>query len=79
MIYFAVATLHFYRSDIKAVRGPQTPSEFRERNKDVVQRVFDEGLSLFKYELSYEQVDRAIVAYLAEGQKVAETKPATVV
>lgn len=77
MIYFAVATLHFYRGSIVAVRGPQTPEEFREKNKEVVKRVFDEALSLFKYELSHEQMTRAIAAYLAKGQKVENTSPAT--
>lgn len=77
MTYFAVATLYFYRSSIVAVRGPQTPAEFAERNPEVLKRVAEEGLSLFNYELSHEQMMRAIAAYLTPGQKVEETKAAT--
>lgn len=78
MIYFAVATLHFYRGSIAAVRGPQTSKEFRERNEAVIKRVSDEALSLFNYELSSEQMGRAITAYLMPGQEVANTTPATI-
>lgn len=77
MIYFAVATLHFYRADIVAVEGSQTPKEFADRNKDVLKRVEDEALNLFRYELSSEQMGRAICAFLAPGQSVTETEPAT--
>ncbi len=76
MIYFAVATLHLYRAGIVVVRGRQTPVDFATRNKDVIKRVCDEALNLFGYELSQEQVDRAIVAYLAPGQSVAGAKAA---
>lgn len=77
MVYFAIATLHLYRADIVAVRGPQTPEEFADRNKDVVKRVQDEALNVFHYELSSEQMGRAIIAFLAPGQSVAKTAPAT--
>ena len=76
MIYFAVATLHLYRGSIVAVRGPQTPEQFWERNKELVKRVCDEALTLFAYELSSEQINRAIWAYLQPGQVVSETKVA---
>ena len=78
MVYFAVATLHFYRTDIAPVRGSQTVGEFMERNRGVIQRVCDEALSLFNYELSTEQIGRAVSAYLARGQSVSGTSVATV-
>lgn len=76
MVYFAIATLYLYRTDIVAVRGQQTPDEFMERNKSVIKRVSEEALNLFHYELSGEQMGRAVVAYLAPGQSVARTQPA---
>jgi hypothetical protein len=78
MTYFAVATLHFYRADIVAVRGPQTVEQFVERNEDIIKRVCDEAVSLFNYELSIAQVGHAVMAYLTPGQSVANTKVATI-
>ncbi len=78
MVYFAVATLHFYRADIVAVRGPKTAGEFAERNKDVIKRVCDEALNLFNYELSHEQVGRAVIAYMTAGLSVTNTRAATI-
>lgn len=76
MIYFAVATLHLNRASIAVVRGPQTPKDFAERNKKVIERICDEALSLFGYELSHEQIGRAIRAYLAPGQSAVDVKVA---
>jgi len=39
-------------------------AEFREKNKDVCERVFDEGISIMGYELSYEQISRGCLVYL---------------
>lgn len=78
MVYFAVATLHLYRADIVVVRGAQTAEEFAERNKDVIKQVLDEALSLFNYELSHEQVGRAVIAYMAPRQSITDTKVAIV-
>lgn len=38
-------------------------NDFRNENELVVKRVFDEALSIFNYELSYEQMNRAIAVY----------------
>lgn len=78
MVYFAIATLYLYRCSIAAVRGPQTVPEFIARNELVIKRVRDEAISLFGYELSQEQIGRAIFAYLAPGQRVENTAVATV-
>jgi len=63
MIYFAHSTMAMYAADI-VCHDKMSVAEFREQNKDVCQRVFDEGLSIMNYELSYEQVSRACQVYL---------------
>lgn len=76
MIYFAHSTIALYSKTIEC-RKTMTVGEFREANKDVIQRVFDEGISIFNYELSYHQMEAAIYAYLCSvnnPQSVYETK-----
>ena len=73
MIYFAVGTLHLYRKDIVPLERGEGVEIFRKKNEATVKRVFDEALSLFCYELSYEQVDRAIFAYCAPAQSTSDT------
>lgn len=63
MIYFAHSTMVMYAADI-VCHDKMSVAEFREQNKDLCQRVFDEGLSIMNYELSYEQVSRACQVYL---------------
>lgn len=63
MIYFAHSTMVMYSKTI--ISEPNmTIDEFREKNTDVITRVFDEGLSIMNYELSWHQMDRAIAVYL---------------
>lgn len=63
MIYFAHSTFVIYEKTI--ISEPTTTVwGFREKNGDVIKRVFDEGISIFNYELSYEQMSRAIEVYL---------------
>ena len=62
MIYFAHSTLVIYSKSI-VCDSKTTVEEFKAQNKDVIKRVFDEGLSIFNYELSAEQMDRAIIVY----------------
>lgn len=62
MIYVAVATMHFYRAELVTF-DPDNVKEYMERNKAVMSRIFDEVLNTFGYELSIEQMHRAIVAY----------------
>ena len=76
MIYFAVATFHFYRKEIVSCAEGETLGDFAEKNKDIVKRVVDEARSLFKYELSHEQIGTAIGAYLAPAQAVSKTEVA---
>lgn len=63
MIYFAHSTLVIYSKTITS-NSEMSIQQFRDENKDVIQRVFDEGISIFNYELSHEQISRAISVYL---------------
>jgi len=76
MIYFAVATFHFYRNDIIPLEVGERYGVFAEKNKAVIKRVCDEALTLFQYELSDEQIGRAVKAYTAEPRPLATTEPA---
>lgn len=71
-IYAAVSIMYMYRESIKHTKSVE---EFREINSLVINRVFEEFLSTFNYELSYRQVSIAIYTWLAEGQKVENTEP----
>lgn len=76
MIYFAVATFFFYSKDI--ICDEHTNVEiFREKNPELVKRIFDECLTVMEYELSMNQVDTAIVAFIQSKrnpQSVHETE-----
>ena len=63
MTYFVIATIHIYSKKIHEHRK-MTPNMFREANPHLVNRVFDEGKSIFNYELSWEQLSRGIAAHL---------------
>lgn len=76
MIYFAHSTLVMYSGSIYS-RKKMNVSEFRKWNKEVIKTVFDEGLSIMNYELSYEQVSRACLVFLQTKyfpQTIKETK-----
>ena len=76
MIYFAHSTLVIYSKDIISSKT-MTVEEFRDKNKDVIKRVFDEGLSIMNYELSYNQMSIACLVYLQSKyypQSVKETE-----
>jgi hypothetical protein len=62
MIYFAHSTFCIYKKTI-VCNGKMSVNDFRNQNELVVKRVFDEALSIFNYELSYEQMSRAIAVY----------------
>ena len=66
-MFFVVGTIHFYRGNIKPAKSVE---DFRKKNAKLVQRVFDEGLTTFNYELSYGQVNQGIAAYLASPMNV---------
>ena len=63
MIYFAHSTMVMYAKTIVS-HEKMTTGEFMEQNKDVIKRVFDEGLSIMEYELSNHQLERASLVYL---------------
>lgn len=68
MIYFAHSTMVMYSKTIKT-NFKMTVAEFMEENKDVIKRVFDEGISVMGYELSREQMARASYCYLSSIYK----------
>ncbi len=77
MIYFIVATMHLYREDVIPLGENETLGSFAKKNRKVIDRVAQEGRNLFGYEISHEQVGKAIEAYLAPGQSVDNSQPAT--
>ena len=55
----------FVRYDILTPKdNPELFREFMNKNKDVIKRVFDEGLSIMKYELSCNQMEAACLVFL---------------
>lgn len=76
MIYFAHSTLMIYSKGINC-NPSMSVNDFRNANEVVIKRVFDEAKSIFNYELSYEQMSRAIHVYLItkfNPSSVFETK-----
>ena len=77
MIYFAHSTICFYEKDIKYHEGI-TVHEVKNLNPKIIQRVFDEGLSIMNYELSGLQINKAVEAYVSnklQSKSVEETLP----
>jgi hypothetical protein len=62
MIYFAHTTLCIYSKDIH-INESMSIEGFRSKNKELIQRVCDESISIFNYELSHEQMTRAIQVF----------------
>lgn len=62
MIYFAHSTMCIYQKTI-VCNSKMSINDFRNQNELVIKRVYDEALSIFNYELSYEQMNRAIAVY----------------
>lgn len=73
MIYAAVGTIHFYRKDFVPSEPGTTWGEMTEKNKILVDRVREEIVSIFGYELSDIQMAKALDAYSSDGQSVADT------
>jgi len=63
MTYFAVATLYFFRDEIVPLAPGETLGVFAERNANVIRQVVNLGRDLFNYDLSHEQIGRAVAAY----------------
>lgn len=73
-IYFAVATLHFYREELLPLSPQQTLGDFADANRKVIDRVCEEALEYLRYELSHEQIGRALKAYLSESCRLEATE-----
>jgi hypothetical protein len=77
MIYFAHTTLCFYQKTIECDQK-MSVEEFCKKNDLVVKRVCDEAVSIFNYNLSHEQVNRGVHAYLISRfnpSSIIDTEP----
>jgi hypothetical protein len=73
-IYFGIATLYFYRKDIIPLNNGENLGVFAEKNKEILQRVFDETLELMQYELSHHQMGRIVAGYTRQALSVHDTE-----
>lgn len=76
MIYFAHSTMVLYGKTLISYEQ-MNPEEFYNANKNVMKRVFDEGINIMAYELSYNQMMTACHVYLSSKyhpQSVDETE-----
>jgi len=65
-----------YSKDIACIQGMNV-GEFMDKNKDLIKRVFDEGINIMSYELSNNQMEKAVFVYLQSKyhpQSVLETE-----
>lgn len=77
MIYFAHSTMAMYEKDMRSAKV-MSPQRLYDWNKDIMQRVFEEGLNIMDYELSNEQMMKACYVYLMARyypQSVVDSKP----
>ena len=63
MIYFAVSTMHMNQKDVK-ISKEMTIDEFSNANKEMISLVLAEAISIFHYELSYNQLHTAIQVFM---------------
>ena len=63
MIYFAHSTMIMYEKTIVSKKD-MTIEGFYNQNEDVMDRVFQEGLNIMNYEISYNQMMKACQVYL---------------
>lgn len=78
MVYFAIATIHFYRDDLVILDKKATIEEIVSANSKLIKRVNEEAQNLFNYELSHEQICRAFYSYLSDSQRVDKTEAARI-
>lgn len=81
MVYFACATLHFYRDSIKpewaltmATNTDKHVESFVAVHAELMARITQEARNLFQYELSHLQICRAVAAYFLAGQTVGKSR-----
>lgn len=63
MIYFAHSTMIMYEDETISHKDMKA-GEFYDSNKELMERVFQEGKNIMNYELSYWQMGKACIAYL---------------
>ena len=72
MIYAAVSTIHFYRKDYVPWVEGEMNGVIVDKNRKLVERVKQEILNIFDYDLSDIQIAKAFVAYGSPEQAVDE-------
>ncbi len=77
MIFFAVGTFHFYRDDVRSIEAGETVGAFADKNEMLIQRVRQEAINYYDYELSGQQMGKAIEAYLIPARSLLDTRPAS--
>ena len=63
MIHVAHSLMVMYSADVVA-NDKMTVAEFRDKNPGLCEFVFSECIKQYRYELSHEQVSRAILVFL---------------
>ncbi len=71
MIISASAYIDAYSGNLKIVQG-MTIQEFREAHPKIIDRAFNKVISVHEYELSYEQMNRAIHIYMSSNLRSQE-------
>lgn len=77
MIYFVFATICIYEESITYTGRKMTGGEFYDKNKSVIDRVREEAINLFSYDLSESQIGSGVLTYLTwkvNPQKVENTE-----
>lgn len=64
VIYAATATIHLYSKNV-IVNPGMTIGQFMETYANLCRRVSDEILSIFQYELSANQLEKAVYLYMS--------------
>lgn len=67
MIYFGVATLHFYRDSLTEFKTGTTLGDWAKVNQSVMDKVFKEAVEYFGYELSHSQMGQIVGCYLMKA------------
>ncbi len=77
MIYFAVTTMLIYKKDT-VLESDMSPYSFYKKNPELMKRVFEEGVNIYNYEMSHNQIMKACYIYLSaeyNPTSVHETEP----
>jgi len=66
MIYFIVATIQLYEASVIMPKDEQiSVDDFIKNNRDLMNRVFDEAINCFNYEISSHQLEKGVYAWMS--------------